>query len=458
MHSDWSLFFGRFHPLFVHIPIGIILFAAILNVIAHYKKSATLNTAVNIALLCGAIGAALAALSGYLLSLAGGYNEQTLFWHKWIGIIAAVLTFAAWFIKTRSNKDISIVKMKLSTWVLSICIILIAAGGHLGGNMTHGEGYLTAYMPGFLKTIFASKVIAPQKKTTSILDSVNVFTDIIQPVFNAKCVSCHNPDKLKGELDMSTIPGCIKGGKSGNTIVAGDLEKSELFRRITLPRESSKFMPADNHKPLTPIEISFVQWWIQSGAEYKKNIKALGVDEKTKYLVAAYMGIGTEQDKEIILPQVAAADANTLQQLKDLKVMLQPLTSKSNLLEVSLVMVQKADAAKLSQILQKLSSVKEQVYQLDASNCNLNKDALNIIGTFSRLHKLEIQKNNLTDEAVESLTGLQQLEILNINQNNITDKSISVFKKMPALKKLNLWQTQVTEQGTKELAGLLVER
>ena len=43
MHTDWSLFFGSFHPLIVHIPIGILLFAALLHSIAAYKKNKTLE-------------------------------------------------------------------------------------------------------------------------------------------------------------------------------------------------------------------------------------------------------------------------------------------------------------------------------------------------------------------------------------------------------------------------------
>ncbi|MEJ0101084.1 MAG: c-type cytochrome domain-containing protein [Bacteroidota bacterium] len=462
MHTDWSLFFGRFHPLIVHIPIGIILFAALLNVIAVYKKNPFLTSAINIALLAGAISAGLAAVSGYFLSAGGGYNDDTLFWHKWIGITAAILTFIVWFIRTQKKGEISFLKMRLSNWLLSACILLIAIGGHLGGNMTHGEGYLTRYMPGFLKSVFAVKKQPEHTHILPVLDSVIVFTDIIQPIFNARCVNCHNADKSKGELNLTSIEGLLKGGKSGNTIVAGDIEKSELFHRITLPQQSSKFMPSDNRPPLTAIEINFIREWIQTGADYKKNITASGVDEKTKYLIAAYLGIDAENNKEIKLPEVAPADSVVLRELKEMKVIVRPLTSESNLLEASFVMAQKAAPSQIISMLQKLSSVKQQLYRLDVSNCGLTKEAINIIAGFNQLHKLEIQRNNLTDESVESLNTLKQLATLNAGQNPLTDKSIPIFKELPALKKINLWQTQVTEEGVKDLQshlqGLTVER
>ena len=460
MHTDWSLFFGRFHPLLVHIPIGIIVFAALLSVVAVYKKSPVLESAINIALLAGGISAVFAALTGYFLSSSGGYSAQTLNWHKWIGIAAAALILITWYVRRNKKTNIVLAKTPLSNWLLIICIVLITAGGHLGGNMTHGEGYLTAHMPEFLRSVFGKKIIAEEKPLPP-LDSVVVFRDIIQPVLQQKCIDCHNKDKTEGELDLSTIEGISKGGKSGNTIVAGDLEKSELFKRITLPRHSRKFMPADNRPPLSPIEISFMRWWILSGADYQKNITGQSVDDKMKYLVANYLGINAEDNKEIVLPEVPPADPATVQQLKDQKLLIRNLTSNSNLLDISFTMVQNTGADHIEQLMQKLSLVKDQVYRLDISNCGINKATLKTIGSFSRLNTLELQKNNIDDQCVELLQDLKKLELLNLGQNPLTDKCITSLKKLSGLKKINLWQTQVTEEGAKalqsQLQGVILE-
>ena len=101
--TDWTLFFGRFHPLFVHLPIGIISFAALLEIVAVYKKKTFLSAAINIALLTGALSASLAAVSGYFLSIKCDYNYDVIFWHKWIGISSAVITFLAWLIRVYKN-------------------------------------------------------------------------------------------------------------------------------------------------------------------------------------------------------------------------------------------------------------------------------------------------------------------------------------------------------------------
>lgn len=461
MHTNWSLFFGRFHPLLVHIPIGIIVFAVLLSVITVYKKSPALEVAVNIALLAGGISAVIAALTGYFLSSSGGYNTQTLYWHKWIGIAAAALILITWYVRSNKKANIALAKISLGNWLLILSIVLITAGGHLGGNITHGEGYLTAHMPEFLKSIFGKNPIT-EKTILPPLDSVVVFSDIIQPVFQQKCIDCHNKDKTKGDLDLSTMKGISKGGKSGNTIVSGDLEKSELFKRITLPRHNRKFMPADNRPPLSPIEISFIRWWILSGADYQKNITEQSVDEKVKYLVANYLGINTEDNKDIVLPEVPPADPATVQQLKEQKLLIRNLTSNSNLLDISFTMVQNTGAEHIEQLVQKLSLIKDQVYRLDIRNCGINKTTLKAIGSFSRLNTLALQKNNIDDQSVELLQDLKNLELLNLGQNPLTDKCIASLKQLSGLKKINLWQTQVTEEGSKvlqsQLQGIVIER
>ncbi|HRP58383.1 c-type cytochrome domain-containing protein [Agriterribacter sp.] len=460
MRTDWSLFFGSFHPLIVHIPIGILLFAALLNGIAAVKKNKTLEFSAGLALLVGSLGSALAAASGYFLSAGGGYDAGTLFWHQWIGIAVAAVSFCAWWIKRNQKKDIVFLRAKLSTWLLSLCVLLIFAGGHLGGTLTHGEGYLTAHMPSFLKSLFPAKSPVQLQKLPPQLDSVRIYANIIQPILHAKCVSCHNPNKQKGDLALHSAEGIIKGGKSGNTLVPGDIDRSELIHRITLDPANSKFMPANNQPPLTTVELGLMKWWVASGADFNKNIAESRLDEKTKFLFGFYLGFDEESIKEIVLPEVAPADPGIVRQLKDLKLIVRPLATQSNLLDVSFVMVQKSNAEQKKKILQKLLSVKEQVYQLDASNCSLNHEEMKMIAGLPNLNKLELQKNNLTDEMAASLGSLKQLVSLNIGQNAITDKSIAVFKQMTGLQKVNLWQTRVTDEAAKKLqdGGVVVER
>lgn len=451
MHTDWSLFFGSFHPLIVHIPIGILLFAALLGGVARYKRNRVLQSAISIALFTGSLGAALAAVSGYFLSAGGGYDVDTLFWHKWTGIAAAVLGFVAWWIRRNKKRDIVFLKTGLSVWLLSLCILFIIVGGHYGGTMTHGENYLTAHMPAFLRSVFHVTPRAQPQPLPAQLDSVRVFAHIIQPILSAKCVGCHNPGKEQGDLALNSPETIMKGGKSGNTLVPGDITKSELVYRVSLDPDNTKFMPPNNRTPLTSMEAGLLKWWVASGADFTKNIAESKVDEKTKYVLAFYLGFDEENDKKIILPEAAPADPNVVKQLREMKLVVRTLTAQSNLLDISFVMMRQSSPQQKRAALQLLLSVKEQVYRLDVSNCMLTGEEIKMIADLPNLNKLELQKNDLTDESLDPLKALQQLTSLNLGQNDITAKSIAVFQQMTALQKINLWQTRFTEEDVRQL-------
>ena len=85
----------------------------------------------------------------------------------------------------------------------------------------------------------------------------------IKPLFTAACNGCHRPEKSKGELDMTTFAGLMKGGKHGASVVPGDPAKSHLFEMISGPEPE---MP-DDGDPLTPEQVKLVERWIKEGAK-----------------------------------------------------------------------------------------------------------------------------------------------------------------------------------------------
>jgi uncharacterized membrane protein len=92
-------FIGRFHPLLVHLPIGFLFVAFLLEIFSRFNPYRELRHAVTFILLLGVISSGVSAVMGYFLSLGGGYEEDTLFWHQWLGIGVAVTALLAWVIK-----------------------------------------------------------------------------------------------------------------------------------------------------------------------------------------------------------------------------------------------------------------------------------------------------------------------------------------------------------------------
>lgn len=140
---DLSTFFGHFHPMVVHLPIGFLLLAAVFNGVSCFKRYKNLRNAVDITLLSGFISAIAACVSGYLLSLSGDYNAGTLSNHKYSGIALTLLSGVLWslssFYTTRPGLQSDRIRTALSLGV----VVLLFYVGHQGSNLTHGPGYLS---------------------------------------------------------------------------------------------------------------------------------------------------------------------------------------------------------------------------------------------------------------------------------------------------------------------------
>ncbi|HEV3025061.1 MAG TPA: DUF1549 domain-containing protein, partial [Pirellulales bacterium] len=82
----------------------------------------------------------------------------------------------------------------------------------------------------------------------------------VRPIFEAKCFRCHGGDAHKGELDLSRLAAVLKGGESGEVVVAGKPDESPLVEFV---RDGA--MPPDKKNPLSEGEIETVRRWIAEG-------------------------------------------------------------------------------------------------------------------------------------------------------------------------------------------------
>lgn len=452
MYTNWSLFIGRFHPLVVHLPIGILLFTILVQVLSYYKKITVTNAIISTGILSSFVCATLSIVSGLALSQNGDYQSSTVFWHQWLAITLAVLLLVIWLLKRLQKPQGLFLKLSLSNWLLLACLLLVVLTGHQGAALTHGEGYLSKYLPERFKKILSIKSVQKNNNPATELDSVEIFRDIVQPLLNKRCVGCHRQDNAKGELVLSAYDSIMKGGKSGSTIVAGEASKSELYRRITMPENRPKFMPTGNGIPLTPIEIYFIKYWIDGGARTGETISPQKMEDKK--VVAAYLGISADKNIDIRLPVTTPADTALLKTLRKNGLIIRPLTSSSALLEVSFVMKTQSSFAEINKLLSQLSLLKKQVYELDLSNCKINEESVKIVSTLTEMNKLNVANCGLTDAAIVSMKGFEKLTWLNLSGNELTDNCLSTLKSINSLKKLYVWQTKLTRNGLSQIPSL----
>jgi len=458
--SDWGMFFGHFHPVIVHLPIGMLIIAAILEFISRKSKNDVLEPAIAPILWWGMISALIACILGYLLASSGEYDEDTLFWHQWMGIGVAVVSLGAWYMKKNWQNDDTMKKVYVPS--IYALVILITVTGHLGGNMTHGEDYLYAYAPEPFRSIAG---LPPRtigggiRKNIKNIDQALVYQDIIAPVMEQKCWSCHNANKIKGQLRMDKPELLAKGGEHGAIFKANDPDNSELIKRVLLDMNDEHHMPPKGKTPLTEQEISLVTWWIKNGAKFDVKVAQMNPDDKIKPILASLVGgvsiENTANVGETISPvfneKVAAASENDIKKLTDLNVIVMPVSKDQNYLDVNFINARNLDDSKMNL----LSNISEQIVWLKLGNTKITDKSFLEITKLAHLTRLNLEHTAITDAGISQMKALKYLEYINLFDTKITDAGIATLAKLKALKKVYCWQTKVTIAGINALKKAL---
>jgi uncharacterized membrane protein/mono/diheme cytochrome c family protein len=436
-------FFGRFHPVLVHLPIGILLVTCIFLVLSISPKFANLRPAIAILLLLGTISAVFSCITGYFLANSGDYDGKLVSNHQWMGIGVAVLSVLLLFVHKYAKTD-----TRASTIIAVLLMVLISITGHLGGSLTHGSDYLTAPLKeGGGK---AGAAIPPIPNIQQAL----VYQDAIQPLLKNRCYSCHGTEKQKGKLRLDLEAYILKGGEEGNTIIKGKADDSELIRRLLLPGSNDKHMPPKEKPQLSQNEIALLHWWINNGAQFNKKVKDLKQPDNIKAVLAALEKgtAGTAADKVADIPEkeVDAANEKDIKRLNNAGVMIVPVGQNSNYLTANFINAHStADS-----VMDALKSVKDQLVWLKLEHKSVNDATLKTIKNCKNLIRLSLNDTQITDKGLENLKDMDQLQSLSLVGTKVTAKGVARLSKLKNLKSLYLYKTGVQRMDWNTLKKL----
>ncbi len=96
-------------------------------------------------------------------------------------------------------------------------------------------------------------------------------------LFQAKCFSCHGPEKQRANLRLDTPAGFQEGGDSGPVVEPGKPDSSRLLDAV-LGRNGQNRMPPKGD-PLSEKEVELVRAWIAEGAKMPAAVKTATVDK-----------------------------------------------------------------------------------------------------------------------------------------------------------------------------------
>ncbi len=138
-------------------------------------------------------------------------------------------------------------------------------------------------LPIFLTSFVIAAPIAPKKaepqKPLTPAQKAD-YIKVIQPIFDAHCISCHGPKKEKGKLRLDTLEATLKGGKNP-TFIIGKAESSMLLARVFLERTAGDIMPPKAEKPMTEKEKEAIYAFVEGQPIPDELSKAALADTKT---------------------------------------------------------------------------------------------------------------------------------------------------------------------------------
>jgi uncharacterized membrane protein len=281
---DFIYFLGRLHVLALHLPIGIICVLFVLEWLARKEKHQALAGALPFLWGATAVTAIGTVVLGYMHFAEGSFTGPSAYLHRNFGTAVAVFATAVGALRMSRFGD---AYKPVFFPAAALLLFLVSITGHYGGNLTHGSSFLVEYAPQPLRSLAG----LPPRRHVESLAAADPFLDVVAPMLEQRCGSCHNADKRESDLDLTSYERLMRGGESGRVVYAGAPERSELLSRITLPPSDESFMPAEGKTPLTDAQVEIVEWWIGAGAPHSTTLGELDLSPEAAELIRQELGV-----------------------------------------------------------------------------------------------------------------------------------------------------------------------
>jgi uncharacterized membrane protein len=445
----------------LHFPVGLFVAVAAFECVQIVRGRGA-RPAPALFVWMAAVTAVLSAISGYLLSQARPEGDATLDWHRNLGIAVALTgPLAAWF-HLRSRGGDMACATRAYRFLLIVTLAMLFPAGHLGAELTHGEGFLLEPLSGTPSGPVESLPGSAPAESAPQASGPMTFATAIAPIIESKCHECHGEDKQKGKLQLSTVEGIRAGGKSGSLLVAGKPAESLLFQRISSPLESKGHMPPKAKPQPAAAEVAIFEAWIAAGAPLDDSTRFEFHDAKAEQnpqaparsSAAGPAADGAESTRRSD-PAADVAATRAIEALRRHFVHAQAIAADSPLLWIDFAAVAKRMQEK--EIMELLAPLADRVAELSLARSFAGDEVAAAAAHMPALRRLDLRASAVTDRGVEALHSARKLEELVLAQSKVTDAAVESIAAIPSLKRLYLWGAAVTPAGVEKLKKLRPE-
>jgi hypothetical protein len=229
----------------------------------------------------------------------------------------------------------------------------------------------------------------------------------------------------------------MRGGKDGSVIQAGDIQRSDLFRRVTLPSSHDDFMPKGK-PPLSADQVKTIELWIAAGASETLAVNAIkGAPSDTAVL--AEVKFQEINSAEVAKLRSAIAPAVSQLQREFSNILEYESRASADLrLNASILGRKFGDAD-----LEAFAAVADHIVVADFSRTAITDRSAPAIAAMKRLRVLRLTDTRLTDATLLGLETLKELESLDVYGTTTTPAVLPTIAKLPKLSHFYVGQTGI---------------
>lgn len=390
--------------MILHFPIVLIVLLAAWMAFSKAKE----QKYVKVSVYATALVVIVTSIMGLFLSLEDAGTTDLMFRHKWSALILTIIMVASTGVRGSVSKILV---------VLALPVVIIT--GHYGAGITHGENF----------------VFETWGTPEDLAEGLPVFNAFVEPVLNDKCTGCHNPDKRKGELDLTSFSKMVEGGESGPIWNLKAPDSSWILEKILLPLEHEDHMPPEGKNQLTQNEIDLLTAWINSGVDTSTSILTLLPDHalyEPVTLLKEYWDQNAASDYDFEF-----ADMEAIKDLNNSFRSVDIFYPGAPALEASFFV----RSAFTIEALKELLAVKDQIISLDLGYMPVTDEDLEIIGQFKNLERLNLNFTDLKGTGFENLLDCKSLKSLSLAGTQVNTNFLTDFENLDALD-VFLWETE----------------
>lgn len=435
--------FGRFHPALVHLPIGALVAAAVLVALARSGRHPVARSAIFPVLCLAALGAIAAVAAGQALSAEVGYGGGTFLWHQRLGYLLAVLVTSAATASWWATRADSARMGGVSDVLVGAGVVVLGIVGHLGGTLTHGDGYLTERLPAPLARWFGAEAALADTRSVQPGEVV-VYDALVAPILQDHCVDCHGPSKANGDLRLDAPEAILAGGRTGSVLTAGQSNASDLIRRVWLPPAHKDAMPPKASAPVPAADASVLRWWVDTGASFTQTLADIEIAPEVMPAIQMRVGNLSLDGPTLLSVDAGPLDAATLDRLAADGLPVSRLAEGVDWLQVE---ARGAARAFGDADLEALLPLAAHVVWMDLGGTAVTDAGLRLLARFPHVTRLHLDRTAVTDAGIEAVASLEYLESVNLYGTGLTDAGLQRLSTAKGLHAVFAGNTSVTPDG-----------